>query len=394
MGLARLAGREVTAPEVAGLLERGARSGIGIGAFQHGGFILDGGSAADGAPPPVTARLPFPEPWRVLLIFDPAASGLHGSGESGAFQRLPPYTAELAGQLCREVVMQLLPGLATADLAAVGQAVGLIQREVGDYFAPAQGGRFTSAAVSEALAWLEAQGIAGVGQSSWGPTGFALLGGEAQASELVRDAATALFRPAVPGHVRPQPGCRNHHRRLTAADCLAAGRDGCRTGAISGDVDERAEIHPALRHAAQERQPVRRQHGDRCRLRRDRSLQRRRPEGGRGPGPGRDLQPRAAGRATHGGADRRARAAARDRHAGGGQTCDGAAPFPDLGDGRPIRCIHHGRRHDRGRGEAPARQEREPLGQRGGRVRWHRACRQDRSADRGPGRRQGDVGRL
>ena len=37
------------------------RSGIGIGAFQHGGFILDGGSAADGAPPPVTARLPFPD---------------------------------------------------------------------------------------------------------------------------------------------------------------------------------------------------------------------------------------------------------------------------------------------------------------------------------------------
>ncbi len=188
MGLARLAGREVTAPEIAGLLERGSRSGIGIGAFQHGGFILDGGSAADGAPPPVTARLPFPDPWRVLLIFDRAVSGLHGSGESGAFQRLPPYTEELAGVLCREVVMRLLPGLVTTDLVAVGQAVGLIQREVGDYFAPAQGGRFTSAAVSEALAWLEAQGIAGVGQSSWGPTGFALLGGEAQATELVWDA--------------------------------------------------------------------------------------------------------------------------------------------------------------------------------------------------------------
>jgi beta-ribofuranosylaminobenzene 5'-phosphate synthase len=188
VGLARLTGRAAGAREVARLLERGARSGIGIGAFEQGGFILDGGRSPEGDPPPVTARLPFPSPWRLLLILDQAREGLHGSGELGAFRALPPYSTELAGHLCRLVVMQLLPGLATADIEAVGAAIGEIQRRVGDYFAPAQGGRFTSPAVSEILAWLEAQGIAGVGQSSWGPTGFAILDGVEHADALRRAA--------------------------------------------------------------------------------------------------------------------------------------------------------------------------------------------------------------
>ena len=186
---ARLAGRPVPAREVARLLQRGARSGIGIGAFEQGGFLLDGGRGADGLPPPLTSRLAFPAAWRLLLIFDPVRQGLHGAGEDSAFRRLPPYSPELAGRLCRLVVMQLLPGIATADLGAVGPAIGEIQRQVGDYFAPAQNGRFTSAAVSEILAWLETQGVTGLGQSSWGPTGFAILPDEAQATALLDQAS-------------------------------------------------------------------------------------------------------------------------------------------------------------------------------------------------------------
>lgn len=198
MGAARLMGLETRPRDVARLLERGARSGIGIGAFEEGGFILDGGRGRAPEPPPVTVRLPFPPSWRLLLILDEGSEGLHGSGETGAFQDLPPSTPERAGELCRRVVMQLLPGIVTADLAAVSEAIGLIQRRVGDHFAPAQGGRFTSPAVSEVLAWLERQGIAGIGQSSWGPTGFALLADE-RAAHDIRRAAEQRFQPPYAG---------------------------------------------------------------------------------------------------------------------------------------------------------------------------------------------------
>ena len=185
--LARLTCRPMAPRQIAQELQRGSRSGIGIGAFEQGGFILDGGRGADGAPPPVIARLPFPEAWRLLLIFDLATEGLHGAGEDGAFRRLPPYTPELAGRLCRLVVMRLLPGLADADLDAVGPAIGEIQREVGDYFAPAQNGRFVSPAVSDVLGWLAGEGVAGIGQSSWGPTGFAILPDAGSAATLCRE---------------------------------------------------------------------------------------------------------------------------------------------------------------------------------------------------------------
>jgi predicted sugar kinase len=84
--------------------------------------------------------------------------------------------------------MQALPALLDRDIVGFGQAIGALQKLVGDYFAPAQGGRFTSPAVAEALEWLEQEGIAGIGQSSWGPTGFAVFASETQARNLLKAA--------------------------------------------------------------------------------------------------------------------------------------------------------------------------------------------------------------
>jgi beta-ribofuranosylaminobenzene 5'-phosphate synthase len=175
VGLARLFGLAAGTAEVARLLDRGARSGIGLGAFEQGGLLVDGGRGQGDAIPPVVARLPFPEAWRVVLLLDEARYGLHGAAEVQAFERLPPFPEELAAHLCRLTLMRLLPAVALGDLENAGRALGEIQRVVGDHFAPAQGGRFASPAVAEALTWLASQGIEGIGQSSWGPTGFALV---------------------------------------------------------------------------------------------------------------------------------------------------------------------------------------------------------------------------
>src|SRR5262245_41736597 len=86
----RLFGLNADTRTLAPLLNRGLRSSIGIASFERGGVILDGGRGEADRPPPVIARLPFPDAWRVLLVCDDARRGLHGAAETEAFHNLPP----------------------------------------------------------------------------------------------------------------------------------------------------------------------------------------------------------------------------------------------------------------------------------------------------------------
>jgi beta-ribofuranosylaminobenzene 5'-phosphate synthase len=188
IALARLYRLDLSVREIAVVVQRGQRSGIGAGAFELGGFLVDGGKGASDDPPPIVSRVEFPADWRVILVLERATRGLHGEREAAAFQTLPAFPETLASHLCRLMLMQALPAVAEGDIETFGNAIGELQRITGDYFSPAQGGRFASPAVAEALAWIESQGIAGVGQSSWGPTGFAIVAGEDRAAEVARAA--------------------------------------------------------------------------------------------------------------------------------------------------------------------------------------------------------------
>jgi len=167
-------------------LGRGARSGIGIGAFGGGGLVVDAGRGAQTKVPPIVGRAFFPEHWRVVVVLDPQRQGVHGAEEINAFSSLAPMAATEAAHLCRLVLMKALPAAAEEDLVSFGSAITELQARLGDYFAPTQGGRrFSSPDVAAVLRHLEAQGAFGIGQSSWGPTGFAFAASESQANELV-----------------------------------------------------------------------------------------------------------------------------------------------------------------------------------------------------------------
>jgi len=192
MALNAYYGLGLTVRDIASVMDRGLRSGIGIGIFEQGGLVVDGGRGEKTITPPVLSHFDIPSAWRFILVFDKRGQGLHGQQEIEAFKKMPPFPYQEAARLCYLLLMQGLPAVAENDLTSFGHVITQLQKSVGEHFASAQGGVFTSREVAQAMQWLEQQGAAAIGQTSWGPTGFCAIEG-AELAETTACQARQIF---------------------------------------------------------------------------------------------------------------------------------------------------------------------------------------------------------
>jgi beta-RFAP synthase len=186
-------GPETATAELARLAGRGNRSGIGVHGFERGGFLVDGGKREGDELAPLIVLAEFPADWRIVLLTPKVESSWHGDRERAAFAAMNAAQADDA--LCRLVLLGMLPALAEHDLPSFGEALHEYNRRSGEPFRSSQGGAFApeSAAVID---WLRGQEIAGVGQSSWGPTVFAVVE-DAERAAAVAESAQKRLRAAV-----------------------------------------------------------------------------------------------------------------------------------------------------------------------------------------------------
>jgi beta-ribofuranosylaminobenzene 5'-phosphate synthase len=183
--LCKLHDIDASTQEIAAQLGRGARSGIGISTFDLGGFIVDGGLKPNTTVPPLLTHHRFPNDWRIVLIMDNQHQGVHGQQEKLAFTTLSPFPLQNSQAICHLSLMQLLPALVEQDIDQFGAALTQIQFLIGDHFAPAQGGRYTSSLVAQLLNHAQQLGHQGIAQTSWGPTGCVFVENQQQAEKLV-----------------------------------------------------------------------------------------------------------------------------------------------------------------------------------------------------------------
>ena len=174
--------------DIAALMDRGLRSGIGIGIFERGGLVVDGGRGEKTITPPVIVHLDIPASWRFILVLDKRGQGLHGQQEIEAFKVLPPFPRHEVERLCYLLMMKGLPAVAENNIVDFGNVISQLQCSVGEHFAAAQGGVFTSPEVAVAMKWLAQQGSVAIGQTSWGPTGFCAIDGVSLAESITEEA--------------------------------------------------------------------------------------------------------------------------------------------------------------------------------------------------------------
>lgn len=164
---------------------RARRSAVGTWVFAGGGFVLEGGRRPDTDDlGPLLARLPFPMDWRCVVVVPDGRSGVSGDAETAAFAALPRPPEHDVERVSHLVLMALLPALADGDLASFGRALTEVQEINGRWFSHAQGGTFAPGPSGEIVRRMRAWGARGVGQSSWGPTVYAVVESDADAQAL------------------------------------------------------------------------------------------------------------------------------------------------------------------------------------------------------------------
>jgi beta-ribofuranosylaminobenzene 5'-phosphate synthase len=171
--------------DLARLAGRGIRSAVGTYGFQHGGLLVEAGKHVADTISPLVARVELPERWRFVLFILCEPSGISGDKERAAFGMLPPVPREATERLTREILLELLPAAIADDFHQFSRSLHRFNAAAGLLFAAAQGGPFAAGATSALVDWLRRAGIEGVGQSSWGPTVFALCRDEDEAHECV-----------------------------------------------------------------------------------------------------------------------------------------------------------------------------------------------------------------
>jgi beta-RFAP synthase len=179
-----LGGEPLDALSLASLAGRGGRSAIGTYGFVHGGFLVERGKTEDETLSPLEYRVALPDNWRFVLICPHGEHGLSGEGERRAFGDLPPVPPPITEQLRREVAEEMIPAAAAGQFERFSHSVYRFGCQAGMCFAKRQDGPFASPRIARIVEAIRDLGVDGVGQSSWGPSVFALFESEQAASRF------------------------------------------------------------------------------------------------------------------------------------------------------------------------------------------------------------------
>jgi len=178
-----LAGEHATPEELALAAGRSTVSALGLYAFKHGGFIVDGGFVPGRrTPPPLVFRAEVPGDIAVVAAL-PETPRLKEilelkQREDEVLASMPPMSEEQAKLNSWRVLMGVLPWAAEGDWAVAARRLYELNSRLGDYWSSRQPGRYCCREAEDAVGTLMGAGAFCACQSSWGPTVYGLVPSE------------------------------------------------------------------------------------------------------------------------------------------------------------------------------------------------------------------------
>lgn len=177
-------GQSPSVDRLAASTRRGGRSSVGTYGFLHGGLIVDRGKAADQDLATMDLHLKYPENWRFVLIQTDSDPGMSGLPENDLFGLATEKMVEKRNSLIKLVKDEVVPAILKEDFNAFSHSIYEFGKLSGSYFSQVQGGPFNGKRITQIIERARAEGIPGVGQSSWGPTIYALAESQTQAEQI------------------------------------------------------------------------------------------------------------------------------------------------------------------------------------------------------------------
>jgi beta-ribofuranosylaminobenzene 5'-phosphate synthase len=200
--------KELDGKTLSNITGRGGTSGIGVNAFEKGGFIIDGGhtfgkgkdkedfrpssASKNVRAPPVLFRHDFN--WDVVLTI-PKGENIYGNKEVDIFKKYCPISLNETQKMCHLILMKMMPAVIENDIKSFGEVVNEIQKlgfkkiEV----------ELQKDIVKELLRAL--QNVSYSGLSSFGPTIYSICDGKDDIQKVVETSKEFFDKNGVEGDI-------------------------------------------------------------------------------------------------------------------------------------------------------------------------------------------------
>ena len=200
-------GLNMSLSEITNTFKRGKRSGIGIGTFNKGGFIVDC-CKKEGLHPKILFHSKFPSDWRIILLNDNSLKGAFGNKELKFFKK--KISDSYSSDLSQIVIRGIIPSIIYKDFSNFSKNITEFQKITSRLYKEKQSNMFLSPQISEIMKYLKRFDGIGIGQSSWGPISYIFVESLSHAKEMIKvienkfnvynNLSYKIVRPSNTGH--------------------------------------------------------------------------------------------------------------------------------------------------------------------------------------------------